>query len=50
MITCKMSDDSCISGVQIKSVLDKRYFNVNNVNVGSIALAILVREYVFNFD
>jgi hypothetical protein len=26
--------------VQTKSVLDKRYFNVNNVNVGSIALSV----------
>ena len=36
--------------VQTKSVIGKRYFNVNNVNVGSITLAILVREYCFNFD
>jgi hypothetical protein len=36
--------------VQTKSVLDKRHFNVNNVKVGSIALAILVRELFFNFN
>jgi hypothetical protein len=27
--------------VQIKSILDKRHFNVNNVNVGNIALVVL---------
>jgi hypothetical protein len=36
--------------VQTKSVLDMRHFNVNNVKVGSIALAILVRELFFNFN
>ena len=35
--------------VQTRSVPDKRPFNVNNVTVGSIALAILVREFLNNF-